>query len=131
MFFGGLIYIIFRSSDLLMFKWISFFHLNQIVFFFRSFIFWKNIFPKWVIYSLPDGLWMFSGTSLILNVWGNSINKQSIFWILMIPFIAILFEFLQLIHLMRGTFDIIDIVIYLIGFGVSILIFSSKKKYLI
>ena len=111
-----------------MFKWISFFHLNQIVFFFRSFIFWKNIFPKWVIYSLPDGLWMFSGTSLILNVWGNSINKQSIFWILMIPFIAILFEFLQLIHLMRGTFDIIDIVIYLIGFGVSILIFSSKKN---
>ena len=84
--------------------------------------------PKWVIYSLPDGLWMFSCTSLILNVWNNRLNKQSIVWIISMPAIAILSEFLQLFHFIRGTFDILDIARYLIGFTAAFFIYSNPKR---
>ncbi len=87
--------------------------------------------PKWVIYSLPDGLWMFSCTSLILNVWNNRLNKQSIVWIISMPAIAILSEFLQLFHLIRGTFDILDIASYLIGFTSAFFIYSNPKRLII
>lgn len=84
--------------------------------------------PRWVIYSLPDGLWMFSGTTLILNVWNNIISKQSIFWIILMPLGAFFFEYLQKLKYIRGTFDFLDIANYLIGFTASILIYTNITK---
>ena len=128
LFCGGLIYLCFRSSSLLMFKLIEFLHLGVIVIFLRKAFLLSSFMPKWVIYSLPDGLWMFSCTSLILNVWNNRLNKQSMVWIISMPAIAILSEFLQLFHLIRGTFDILDIASYLIGFTAAFFIYSNPKR---
>ncbi len=68
---------------------------------------------KLVINSLPGGLWVFCVTvlarDLYLNVRGYLIQVS------IVPVVfAIGLEFFQLIHLTNGTFDIVDIVSYLL-----------------
>lgn len=128
---GGFIYIIFRTEKLIMFRWFEFLNLSDGIYFIKKL---KNIysFPSWFIYNLPDGLWIFSYTSISLEIWKHSITKQNIFWIFSIPFIAVLSEILQFFIIIPGTFDFIDILFYLSGiffayFISTILIFNPKK----
>ena len=52
----------------------------------------------------------------------NAILYKPFFWLM--PIIAILSEFLQLLHLMPGTFDILDLSSYLF----SVIIYYSLNK---
>ena len=128
LFLGGLIYLLTRSAGLIMFKWVEFLHLNGFLDALRKSFIWNNYLPNWVIFSLPGGLWMFACTSIIMIVWKNELNKQSLLWLLIMPILSILSEFTQLFHLINGTFDIIDVTIYLIGFLLPIIIYSNFKK---
>jgi len=112
--FGGLIYIIFRTEKLLMFHWFEYLRLSNEINFIKNL---RNIysFPGWFIYSLPDGLWIFSYTALTLEIWKFSITRDSSFWIFSIPIVAVSSEFLQLFRIIPGTFDLIDVIFYLLG----------------
>ncbi|WEK68742.1 MAG: hypothetical protein P0Y62_12885 [Candidatus Chryseobacterium colombiense] len=128
---GGLIYIIFRTEKLIMFRWFEYFSLSDGINLIKKL---KNIysFPSWFIYNLPDGLWIFSYTAISLEIWKHSITKQNIFWIFSIPLIAVLSEIFQLFKIIPGTFDFIDIIFYLSGiflayFISTIIIFNTKK----
>ena len=113
---GGLIYISFRTDTLVMFKWFSAISLGPIISDLRIITMQVTpILPDWFLYSLPDGLWIFSYVALIMAIWKNKINKESIFWVLIIPFIAIMSEIGQLYALVPGTFDILDLTFYLLG----------------
>jgi hypothetical protein len=86
----------------------------------------------WFKYSLPDGLWLFSYTVLMLEIWKQRINKESLFWIFILPFIALFSEFLQLFKVIPGTFDFIDLIFYSLGtilpfYQPNVLIFSNKN----
>jgi len=83
--------------------------------------------PNWFLYSLPDGLWLFSYLSILLAVWDNTISKYNIHWLLLVPTIAILAEIGQLFTIVPGTFDIIDLFFYLGGAVLPILIFTNLK----
>jgi hypothetical protein len=83
--------------------------------------------PGWFLYSLPDGLWLFSYISVLLTVWNNNISKDNIYWILLVPIIAVFIEFGQLLSIVSGTFDMIDLTFYLIGAVSPILIFTNLK----
>lgn len=124
---GGLIYICFRSQDLLMFRWFDFLRFSdeilQIRNFFQAFSI-KN--SEWIIYSLPDGLWMFSFTTVILYIWSNTINKKSIIWIVIMPIISFFTEISQKYHLINGTYDSNDLFAYLLGFIFSCIFFSNS-----
>jgi len=111
---GGLIYIIFRTEKLLMFHWFEYLRLSDEINLIKNL---RNIysFPGWFIYSLPDGLWVFSYTALSLEIWKFSITRRSFFWIFSIPIVAVLSEFLQLFRIIPGTFDLIDVMFYLLG----------------
>jgi len=63
--------------------------------------FWRN--------QLPDGLWAYALISSVLIIWNRQIN---IFWISIIYIIFISFEALQHFHLISGTGDWLDIIIY-------------------
>lgn len=63
--------------------------------------FWRN--------QLPDGLWAYALISSVLIIWNRQIN---IFWISIIYIIFISFEALQHFHLISGTGDWLDILIY-------------------
>lgn len=111
---GGFIYIIFRTERLIMFNWFEYLRLSDQINILKNI---RNIcsFPNWVIYSLPDGLWTFSYVSISLQIWKFSMTRQNIFWIFSIPIVAVLSEFFQLFRLIPGTFDLIDIIFYLLG----------------
>lgn len=128
---GGFIYIIFRTETLLMFRWFKFLNLDNEINIIQNL---RNIyfFPNWFIYNFPDGLWIFSYTALSLEIWRHSLNKQNVFWVLCIPFVAILSEFLQFFKIISGTFDFIDIIFYLIGVILPFYIlkpFFNNKNY--
>ena len=71
--------------------------------------FYDNL-PDWFLYSLPDGIWLFSYLSVLLLIWDNKISKHNIHWVLLIPSIAIFSEIGQLFEIVSGTFDITDLV---------------------
>lgn len=121
---GGLIYILFRSDKLLMFRWFKIIGISQLVRFLRNISFIKiTIVPSWIKYSLPDGLWIFSYVSLMILIWGYKISKISALWIFTLPVIAVVSELGQLLKIFPGTFDICDLAIYLFSTLLPIILF--------
>lgn len=123
---GGLIYICFRSSDLMMFRWFDYIHLSDTISRIRKFSYSYEIENNdWIIYSLPDGLWMFSFTTVILYIWRNTINIKNLVWVIIMPIIAFFTEISQKYQLIKGTYDPNDLFAYLFGFIFSCIFFSN------
>jgi hypothetical protein len=124
---GGLIYICFRSSDLMMFRWFDYLHCSDAISQIRNI---SNVYKiensDWLIYSLPDGLWMFSFTTIILYIWRNTINRKNFAWIIIMPIIAFCTEICQKYDLINGTYDTNDLFAYLFGFIFSCIFFSNS-----
>jgi hypothetical protein len=77
----------------------------------------------WIIYSLPDGLWIFSLESTLLIIWQNKLNKHSVIFILCLPLLMISSEVAQYFNFIQGTFDFSDLLAYIFGFSLSLLFF--------
>lgn len=121
---GGLIYILFRTTSLKMFSWFEYLGILETIMDVRK-IFKNVILYEWIIYSLPDGLWLFSYVSLIITLWNNEIKSGNLFWLFGLPSIVLLTEIGQSISIIPGTFDWIDLYMYLIGFTIPFII--NKK----
>ena len=125
---GGLIYVLFRQDSLKMFSWFESVNLSNSISEMRLFTLPLSIYlPDWFLYSLPDGLWLFSYVSFLLVVWGNVISKHNIHWVLLVPLIAIFSELGQLIKVIPGTFDVVDLCSYFLGAVLPVLIFANLK----
>lgn len=123
---GILIYLFFRSESLMIFDWLQSVNLKRFIVDLRELNFIRNFHLNiFIKYSLPDGLWIFSFISGVLLIWNNNLSKQNIFWILSIPFVGIITEIGQFLGIIRGTFDIYDIICYLIGALLPIIIFTK------
>ena len=125
---GSLIYILFRSESLKVFAWMDALDCLKITKSIRS-ISLKivDIIPNWMLYALPDGLWLSSYVCLMLMIWKNKINKENAVWIFSMPLIAILSEAGQIFSIIPGTFDWMDVVMYLLG-TILPLIINRKTK---
>lgn len=80
-------------------------------------------FIEFLIFSLPNGLWILSLLIILGLIW----EKHRIFFIIYSSFftgISILFEFLQKVELIPGTFDIADILVLLIFHILGFLIYE-------
>lgn len=109
---GGLIYVIFRSESLIMFSWFDKLGLSENIYSLR-FGFGNNDIYPWVIYNLPAALWLLAYLYVIDAIWYKHDNYKlykPFLWLM--PFIAFFSEFLQLLHVMPGTFDILDVMAY-------------------
>jgi hypothetical protein len=128
LFIGGLLYVLLRSTTIRMFEWFSLIGLEDAIQFARISVFeFKNDLPKWVYFSLPDGLWIYSFTSAILINWDND-NQKTKIWLL-IPFATgILIEILQAFKLFSGTFDIMDLTFSILGISLSKIIINHNFK---
>lgn len=123
---GSLMYILFRTSNLKMFVWFEKLNFLNVISKLRSFTTNSTAqIPNVILYSLPDGLWLFSYISLVLYVWKNKINQENLFWIFIIPIISISSELGQIIKIIPGTFDFVDLIMYLLG---TILPFIIYRK---
>lgn len=120
---GCVLYLFFRAENLILFKWIDYLGLSNYINEIRNLSLIKNItLPNWIVYNLPDGLWIFSLTYLVIYLWDFKINKHSILWIISAPIIGISTEFFQLAKSFSGTFDIIDLIFLVIASTLPFLI---------
>ncbi len=111
---GGIIYLLFRSTDLYMFKWLDSINLLSNLQSYRLIVTdFEKIIPKIVIYSIPNGLWLFSGILIIKVIWWEEIIYQRIY-IIFFCIISFLSKILQLFNIVPGVFDILDLIILVI-----------------
>jgi hypothetical protein len=119
---GSLIYL-FRCNDVIAVKII-----DQIFLYMKSGYLvdcQKPISDAWILYSLPDGLWLYALTSAMLIIWGHY-DRKSIIWIISGLLIALISEVLQYTNSIPGTFDPVDVIFYMLAFVLSNLFLSAK-----
>ena len=112
LFFGGLIYIIYRDKSLLMFDWFNAIGINNQIDSLRSLFQGEGIYG-WVKYSLPDGLWIFSYMFLVDAIWDGKTNSISNLFLWCLPIVAVLSECLQCFGVFPGVFDWMDMASYI------------------
>lgn len=118
---GAFLYISFRSTTIRMFDWFEFIGIEQFTNLIRiSFHPIKSSLPTWIYYSLPDGLWMYSFSSVYLLIWRKEIGNGK-YWLLIPLITGCLFEILQGLKLFEGTFDPIDLSLCLLALMLSII----------
>lgn len=128
-FIGGLIYILLRPSEHLFFGWISQAGLASWISPARSLSpVLGQLFPDWIVYSLPNGLWAFAYTLLITTIWSGSKSWLKYFWMASIPLLVLGFEMLQFPGLIPGTFCIQDMVFGVLGLVLGIFVGTIKTK---
>ncbi len=126
--FGGLIYLLTRPDSLLMFDWLNKIGLAENIAILRSKLRINDFLQNWIIYNSPAWIWTFSLTVLLGIIWNYKINKDSLVVLLTPTFLGILSEILQKTELINGTFDFIDLFLYLIG-GISGLLIIKSINY--
>ncbi|SHE36598.1 hypothetical protein [Flavisolibacter ginsengisoli] len=72
-----------------------------------------HVLPMLLQNHLADGLWAYAFLSCILIIWDR---KSNLTWIVLTIVISILFELFQYWHLVAGTGDLGDVVVYLLFF---------------
>lgn len=127
---GGFIYIAFRAEGLLLFDWAEAIGLSSAIEEVRQFFVpMRQNMANWILYSLPDGLWLFSYISLIIYLWQNQVSKQNLPWLVAVPVFIIVAEFGQMAGIVSGTFDILDVLFYLIGAIIPFVLFNPNYKF--
>jgi hypothetical protein len=128
-FLGGLIYLTYRVDSLLMFNWFKIIGLTDLVSFLRTDDLLQNLtIPNWVKFSLPDALWLFSFTYIILLLWDFKITRQSIFWIFIAPTVGLFSEIGQLIGIIPGTYDKVDLLLLILSTALPFYSVSNLKS---
>ena len=128
---GGLIYILFRPSEFVFFQWIRTLGFGQTLTFLRApFSAATSIMPNWFIYSVPDSLWAFAYTLIILTLWSGSKSVWRYLWYATIPILLLGSELLQLTGTIRGTFSFSDVGWITAGLFVGILTYAKTTNHL-
>ena len=110
---GCAIYLLFRSKALNIYQWCSLVGLSNGIDYVRIWVCDWNM-PDFFKFNFPDGLYSAAYILIMDAVWreGNCITKH--FVIALLPVITITNEVLQYFRLVNGTFDVLDLICYLI-----------------
>lgn len=126
---GMAIYILFRPPELLFFDWVNNTGLYGSLESIRSkSVLWNSFLPDWFIFSLPNGLWAFSYSLLMIFLWSKSTAVIKYFWIGSIPLVVFGFELLQFSGNLPGTFCRHDLIFLAVGMGGGILLGTKTTK---
>jgi len=110
---GALIYLLFRPRYLWVFTWVDGLGFTDTVGHARNLFFpYRTSLPEFVVFNLPNGLWVYATTSWMLLIWGNEVKTWAgSFWISIGLTSLVAMEILQHseIALIPGTFDWFDI----------------------
>ena len=111
---GGLIYILFRTESLLMFRWAESLSLTDLITRGRAAAApLLPYVPGVVLFSVPDGVWVFSATAFFARLWHDGPMWMRAGWIGAAPAMAIGGELGQIVGLVPGTFDVLDMIAYI------------------
>lgn len=129
---GVIIYLLYRSKNLFYYNLIHFLDINGYVLLARELAtIYRKLFPTWVIYSLPDGLWLFSTGAAFLILRNRYL--MHFIWFTLIYFIMIGTEYLQKFYgghgTSIGTYDKQDILSFTIAYITINLISLILRKF--
>ncbi len=71
--------------------------------------------PSWVIFNLPDGIWVSTFIYFLLYIWDFKITIESIIWILLAIIFSFFLEFCQKCKIVNGTYDDLDLFFMILG----------------
>lgn len=124
---GAAIYFSTRVENIFLNQWVALIADGKVLHFFHGLVSNKWV-PGWIIYSLPDALWMMALTVFILMIWDFKIHSRSIIWLAMAMVAGTGLELLQGFHLMRGTFDVADLIFIFLAASIPITITLLKQR---
>ncbi|MCI5724359.1 MULTISPECIES: hypothetical protein [Fusobacterium] len=128
---GILIYLLYRSRNLFYYNLIHYFDVNGYVVLARQTAkLYRKLFPTWSIYSLPDGLWLFS-TGAAFLLCRNHYLFHAI-WYSFIYLLMIATEYVQKFYgghgTAIGTYDKKDIVAFTAAYiSINVISFILNK----
>lgn len=111
--FGCAIYLLFRSKTLYIYVWCKALGVGYFVDSLRLLVIDWEI-PEFIKFSLPDGLYSAAYLLIIDAVWHGYYKWKKYLFIAVIPVVTIGSELLQYFSLVKGTFDVYDLICYLI-----------------
>jgi hypothetical protein len=112
---GALIYLIYRPQHLKVFHWINSLGWYDHVVNTRELINTINFMPKWVIASLPGGLWVYSFMFFISYIWGTQKRVEKTVFVLIVVVLSLGSELGQYLGFVPGAFCLTDMGIYTIA----------------
>ena len=111
---GGIVYILFRSDTLLMFRSFEFLKIDKIIYSLREYTFYyRKYIPESVLFSLPDCLWVYSFTMFLSFYFKNIL-------LIMIPCTGSVLTEIGQLWFVPGTFDIMDVLYMLAATGIAL-----------
>ncbi len=89
----------------------------------------KHFLPNFVLYSLPDALWVYSFTFLMQSVWSRHPRSYGrTVWILLPVLLAVGGEIGQLLKVVPGTFDLMDILGYIVAWATATMFIRTFSR---
>lgn len=85
--------------------------------------------PDFIVYSLPGGLWALSYILIMDALWHKGTTLSRIILTSIVPILGVGSELMQLLHLLPGTFDPVDLISYALPYLIYIAILSLTTKY--
>lgn len=122
-FLGGMIYILYRPENILLFKITDSLRITPLIDIARSNASLLQL-PSFFVNSLPSGLWAASYLMMMYISTKFHTRKVRLMLALPLPLSAIVLEFMQLVGWCPGTFDIYDLICYI----VPLIIFVNSIK---
>ena len=109
---GGTVYILWRSETLLMFRWFDVLGLTAGIQHLRDFSAPLGTrLPEWVLYSLPDALWVYGFTVFMGLLWAP-VSTRAAFCAMLVPLtLGLGGEIGQAVGIVCGCFDPIDLML--------------------
>lgn len=110
---GGMIYVLYRPESLLLFRVTDSLGITPLIDIVRSNAS-RVMLPTFMINSLPAGLWTASYLLMMYITTKFHTRRIRLMLALPLPIAAIVLEFMQLFGWCPGTFDIYDLICYIV-----------------
>ncbi len=122
---GGMVYVLFRPRTLRLFALADAIGLGG------TLDKWRQategcMLPDFVLYSLPSGLWTASYLLIIDSMFRHLPLRQRLRWASIIPTIGLGSELMQGAGVLPGTYDVSDLLCYLIPFAIYLIVLKSE-----
>lgn len=104
---GAAVYLLWRSPRLLVFRWMEAASLDGVLASARTLVAGVRL-PGWLLFSLPDALWVYAFVACMALIWRGRPVRQAAFWMALGPALSLGSELAQLAGLVPGTFDRAD-----------------------
>ena len=108
---GCAIYLLFRSKTLNIYHWCATLGFSSAIDTLRLWVQNWNV-PDFVRFCLPDGLYCAAYILLIDAIWHKEKGIMKNIIISLVPIVTISSELLQIFGIIRGTFDLYDLLCY-------------------